>query len=110
LEARELVTDCSLCLLADLGEAYERTAQPDSAVAVLRRYLETPAFFRFTTDSFDLHRVLLALGRSYEALGQPADAAPYYRRFVELWSDADADLQPRVDRVRARLAELEGGS
>jgi tetratricopeptide (TPR) repeat protein len=110
LEARELVTDCSLCLLADLGEAYERTAQPDSAVAVLRRYLETPDFFRFTTDSFALHRVLLALGRSYEALGQPAEAAPHYRRFVELWSDADADLQPRVDRVRARLAELEGGS
>lgn len=29
-------------------------------------------------------------------------------RFVELWANADPDLQPRVDAARARLAALGG--
>jgi len=30
----------------------------------------------------------------------------YYAKFVELWKDADPDLQPRVTEVRKRLARL----
>jgi hypothetical protein len=31
----------------------------------------------------------------------------YYARFVELWKDADPDLQPHVRKARARMIELQ---
>ena len=34
------------------------------------------------------------------------DAADYYNRFVELWKNADTELQPGVKEVRGRLARL----
>jgi len=35
-------------------------------------------------------------------------AIDYYNRFVELWKDADPELQPLVRDVKARLARLVG--
>ena len=35
-------------------------------------------------------------------------AVEYYDRFVNLWTDADAELQPVVRAVRARVADLVG--
>lgn len=42
----------------------------------------------------------------YETLGDAAAALIHYRRIVELWSDADAELQPIVAHARARIAAL----
>lgn len=44
--------------------------------------------------------------QSYEALGEPAAAAERYARFVELWADADPDLQDLVRDARRRLEAL----
>jgi hypothetical protein len=33
-------------------------------------------------------------------------AVEYYNEFVELWKDADPDLQPVVSEVRERIARL----
>jgi tetratricopeptide (TPR) repeat protein len=46
----------------------------------------------------------------YARRGQPDLAAQHYRRFIELWSEADPELQPVVAEARRRLAELEGGN
>jgi tetratricopeptide (TPR) repeat protein len=43
----------------------------------------------------------------YAQRGQPSLAARHYRRFIELWSEADPELQPAVGEARSRLAELE---
>ena len=45
-------------------------------------------------------------GRIYEARGDRERAALHYERFTELWSDADPELQVRVDEARMRQAEL----
>jgi tetratricopeptide (TPR) repeat protein len=37
------------------------------------------------------------------ALGHPEEARIWYSRVLDLWADADADLQPVVARIRARL-------
>jgi DNA-binding SARP family transcriptional activator/TolB-like protein len=42
----------------------------------------------------------------HEAAGNADQAADHYRRFIGLWSDADPELQPEVQRARARLAGL----
>ena len=42
------------------------------------------------------------------AKGDRVKAGMYYRKFVELWKNADPDLQPKVVEVRRRLARLGG--
>ena len=43
----------------------------------------------------------------YERRGQRELAAQHYRRFIDLWSGADAELQPRVKEARERLEKME---
>jgi tetratricopeptide (TPR) repeat protein len=50
-----------------------------------------------------LHRAQL-----HERRGEPTEAARYYARFLELWSDADPHLQPRVEAARLALQRLHG--
>ena len=48
----------------------------------------------------------LRLGELWENKGDRAKAASYYASFVDLWKDADPELQPRIADVRRRLARL----
>jgi DNA-binding SARP family transcriptional activator/tetratricopeptide (TPR) repeat protein/TolB-like protein len=45
----------------------------------------------------------------HDTAGDAETAAWHYHRFIGLWADADAELQPEVERARSRLAELELG-
>jgi tetratricopeptide (TPR) repeat protein len=99
---------CTICLLPEIGEAYERSGQSDSAIVVYERYLNSPSvdlalFFRPYHDG-PVHARLAAL---HEAQGNLSGAAQHYAAFVELWKDADPELQPRVRAARARLRALE---
>jgi tetratricopeptide (TPR) repeat protein len=42
----------------------------------------------------------------FEALGEPLKAAEQYAEFVEMWRDADPELQPVVEEARANLRRL----
>ncbi|MFB3133017.1 MAG: tetratricopeptide repeat protein, partial [Rhodothermales bacterium] len=44
----------------------------------------------------------------YEHLGETDKAITYYTRFIELWQDADPELQPQVEQARQRLNRLVG--
>jgi class 3 adenylate cyclase/tetratricopeptide (TPR) repeat protein len=46
----------------------------------------------------------------YEESGDRARAVEHYRAFVELWKDADPELQPIVDEARVALRRLEGAA
>lgn len=46
------------------------------------------------------------LGELYDARGEREKAIDFYTRFVQLWANADPELQPSVRGVRARLAKL----
>ena len=61
---------------------------------------------RLVSESFGLAPTYKRLGELYEAKGDRKKAADYYGRFVELWKDADPELQPGVREVRQRLARL----
>jgi tetratricopeptide (TPR) repeat protein len=58
-----------------------------------------------------LIRVLVheRLGEVYEGLGEDRKAAEHYRLFAEFWANADPELQPRVERAKARAAALDPG-
>ena len=82
----------------------------DSALVMFEAYLNRLDAQRLEPDG---DPALLAgtykrLGELCEGTGDRAKAAANYRRFVELWKDADPDLQPKVVEVRRRLARLGG--
>jgi tetratricopeptide (TPR) repeat protein/tRNA A-37 threonylcarbamoyl transferase component Bud32 len=94
--------------LHGLGLALEMAGEVDSAVAVFERFVDTPSSTRLFPDALWLPSVYEHLGELHERLGDPERAAHYYNALVELWSNADAELQPVVDDVRARIARLVG--
>jgi hypothetical protein len=49
---------------------------------------------------------LLRVAQIYDDKGDVVRAVNYYSRFVELWKDADPDLQPRVKEAQARINAL----
>ena len=78
----------------------------DSSMAILSRY--TDGFERpLVTDADLLAFSLRRLGELHDARADIQKALSYYARFVELWKDADPDLQPQVRKVRARMVELQ---
>jgi eukaryotic-like serine/threonine-protein kinase len=97
---------CPICPLPALGHAYRRGGQPDSAIAVFTRYVETPWMGRLNNDALELPLILLALGELYDERGDRDRAARYYAAFIELWRDADAPLRPRVQAAERALQRL----
>jgi serine/threonine-protein kinase len=95
---------CGLFLLASLLDRQDST---DSARVVFEAFVNTPTVMgRLGPESFGLAPSYKRLGELYEAKGDRKRAADYYGRFVDLWKDADPELQPGVREVRQRLARL----
>jgi hypothetical protein len=58
-------------------------------------------------DMLYLAGVQKRLGELYEAKGNREKAAAHYLAFVDLWKNADPELQPAVTAVKQRLAHLQ---
>ena len=97
---------CRQCADFYVGRVLDRMNQPDSALAAYVRAVNTPGLGRNTGEAAVLGPALRRMGELYEARGDREGAKEYYGRFVALWRDADNDLQPGVQEVRARLAQL----
>lgn len=97
---------CQLCAVSALGDAYAAAGRADSAIAAYERYVTTPAAFRIFGDRNVLGPTYESLGQLYDERGDWEKAAEYYARFVELWQEADPELQPRVEAAQERLDEI----
>ena len=86
---------------------FDRAQDVDSAIASGERYLAMPAPFRAQLDAHFRAGILQRLGEMYEAKGNVDKALTHYQAFVELWKDADPELQPRVRDVRGRIERLQ---
>ncbi|HEX6104235.1 MAG TPA: tetratricopeptide repeat protein, partial [Gemmatimonadales bacterium] len=94
--------------LPELGMAFDRSGNADSALAVYERYLGSTHNFRIYVDAGSLGPILRRVGELYEARGDRARAAQAYQRFVALWREADPVLQPQVAEARRRLTAVAG--
>jgi len=90
----------------DLARAFDQAGMADSAVARYEVSLDYGKAFGLDVSTRQVPITLERLARLYDELGDLEQAAGYYGRFVELWTDADPDLQPRVEAARARLEEI----
>lgn len=101
---------CHICPLPGLALAYEASGQIEAALDAHRRYAETPYSDRFLPYTYRQGQLLgptyERLGELYEGQGDLENAARFYAAFVELWENADAELQPRVRAAQSRLEEI----
>jgi tetratricopeptide (TPR) repeat protein/tRNA A-37 threonylcarbamoyl transferase component Bud32 len=91
----------------NLGRAYDLLNQRDSAIVELEA-----AATQHWSDRLDVDPIILAgshkrLGELYDAKGDRERAISHLSRFVELWKNADPELQPAVADAKRRLAKLQ---
>jgi tetratricopeptide (TPR) repeat protein len=96
---------CTVCALPNVARAYDLAGNADSAIAVFNRYVDAPSR-NPPADALHLAGSYKRLGELWEAKGDRQKAASNYTRFVELWKNADPELQPKVAEVKKRLARL----
>jgi len=95
---------------AILSWAYDQSGMADSALVAHHRYVDGPHFVdRLSFDHLYLPVAYERLGQLHEERGELEEAAKYYRLFVDLWSEADPELQPRVQAAREALGKIESG-
>jgi tetratricopeptide (TPR) repeat protein/tRNA A-37 threonylcarbamoyl transferase component Bud32 len=97
---------CTICALPGLARAYDLAGEGDSVLALYERYVATPWTDRIELDYFILPAAYVRLGELYEERGDRERAILYYDKFVELWRNADPELQATVRDVQSRLARL----
>jgi len=101
------IGECLACAFPGLLRSYDAVGEPDSVIALLERYLATPHIGRLArVDHAYLGPALERLGQLYDERQDREKAAASYARFVELWADADPELQPRVRAAQERLDEI----
>ena len=88
-----------------LAQAYDLANQPDSAIAEFEKYADAVDGLVWTRRYY-YAGTFKRLGELYEAKGNTAKAIENYTKFVDLWKDADPELQPAVKQAKARLEEL----
>jgi tetratricopeptide (TPR) repeat protein len=98
--------NCVYCDLVEYARAYEGAGPPDSAAAAWARLADVPWWAKLNWDQFWLGPALERAAQLYDQLGDLERAAEYYARLVEVWAEADPDLQPRVLAAQARLQQL----
>jgi tetratricopeptide (TPR) repeat protein len=86
--------------------AFEALGQTDSVAVRYETWLGRRDLGGFWGDSRNLPRAYERLAQLYDEKGDLEQAAGYYALFVELWADADPELQPRVQAARARMEEI----
>ena len=100
------VGPCIACVLPPLGLAHDLAGNADSTIAVFERYLAKPSTGRVFVDPWFLAGIHKRLGELYDERNDPERAAEHYKHFIDLWNEADPELQSKVKAVRWRLMEL----
>jgi Flp pilus assembly protein TadD len=99
--------ECERCLDSELGRAFDLANQPDSAIFYWERFLADPAARGPGRDAIILAGMQKRLGELYEAKNDLPRAIAHYTAFVDLWKNADPELQPKVKEIQQRLLTLQ---
>ena len=88
-----------------LARAHDLAGHADSAAAYYEKFVST-ADAEAYLDAHWLAPALRSLGELYASKGDNRKAIEQYNRFVEMWRNADPELQPQVKEAQDRLAQL----
>jgi tetratricopeptide (TPR) repeat protein len=104
-ETERVMFDFQRNHFADMGYAFDLAGNADSAIVYFERFLEN-RFSDIEIDPPHVSGIHKRLAELHDAAGNHDRAISNYQIFVDLWKNADPDLQPMVQRARARAAEL----
>jgi tetratricopeptide (TPR) repeat protein len=99
---------CTRCGDHMRAEIWDAAGNPDSALVAYERALTRPTPGSLAYEESRIPSAYRRLGELYEQKGDRAKAIDWYQKFVDLWRDADPELQPVVAEVKQRLAQLSG--
>jgi tetratricopeptide (TPR) repeat protein len=105
-EADRRLHPCTECLASLRFIVLDRLERADSAIAAGEAYVTHGRPGAAFNEALNLAGVQQRLGELYETKGRPEKAVEHYQAFVELWKNADPELQPRVRDVRGRIDRL----
>ena len=97
---------CTPCGQLYVAMSWDRAGEADSAIAYFERAYGRPVTDELPEDPTFMPIGLARLGELYELQGNREKALLYYGKFIDLWRNADPELQPRVAEARARVAAL----
>ncbi len=97
---------CGACGYFQAGQAFDHLGETDSALVNYLASTTAPSTFRTVQVDYAKAPAYHRIGEIYEARGDHADAIEYYQKFVDLWKNADPELQPLVKDAKARIARL----
>ncbi|HEU4827983.1 MAG TPA: serine/threonine-protein kinase [Gemmatimonadales bacterium] len=97
---------CMPCGELYVAMSWDRAGEADSAIAHYERAYESPVTDNLPEDPTFMPIGLMRLGELHEAEGNREKALLYYEAFLELWRNADPELQPKVAEARRRIAAL----
>ncbi|NND73147.1 MAG: hypothetical protein HKN43_16355 [Rhodothermales bacterium] len=89
-----------------LANAYRQLGRTEDAIAQYEVFLSTERHDSIYDDANLLKPSLLSISALYIEIGEIDKAIENLSRFVELWQDADAELQPRVQAAREQIDRL----
>lgn len=105
-EWRRLEPGCLSCMDYALAVAHDSAGRLEEALAHYLEEIDRPGGARLRQRATTLGPVLERIAQIHDELGRLDEAAAYYSRFADLWADADAELQPRVEVARTRAEEI----
>jgi serine/threonine-protein kinase len=98
---------CEGCIFSDLARAHDAGGNADSAAYYWQAFVDT-GWRAPPVDHVNLPTAYRRLGELYEQQGDREQAVLNYNELVELWSQADQEMQPQIEELRRRIASLVG--
>jgi tetratricopeptide (TPR) repeat protein len=107
------VGSCLVCMPMFLSFAFDKAGMRDSTIFYMERTLAVfdPNKMTDVRDPILIPLFNHRLGELYEAKGDRAKAVEHYRKVIDVWKNADPELQVTVNELKARvrrLTDLEG--
>lgn len=112
-ESSSALGRCLHCLTIRRAAAWDGRGNADSALALYERFAKSAQRdpkTHATMDEFALPAAWRRIGELSEARGDAAAAAGAYEHFVNMWKDADLELQPQLRDVRRRITRLQSAA
>jgi eukaryotic-like serine/threonine-protein kinase len=106
IERAAVAMRCTLCVERYAARIYEELGRTAEAIEIWERMRDTPTEPEMAPWSRIV--AMKRLGPLYERVSDTANAVAAYEAFADAWSEADAELQPQLRAVRARVTALVG--
>ena len=100
------VEKCDQCLVFRQGQILEQLDRLEEAVSVYTSFTDDTIPSHFESRASNIAPAYFRLGELHSRLGNTDEAIETYSQFIDIWKNADGELQPQVAYARDRIGRL----